>query len=168
MSGYASLHWLPSAAVENLLWQLDKALIYEYSRISLGIISLICPVMLGFTPGFWAIQSLAPGHLDRGRHGWPLMVWASSYTVLQILIHQCPSTYCRQDRLLFEYLVTVLISRILFWMPVEYLPKSKSLEYICKGSMQAPAQPLYVKWTVWVLSSAMESHCHFFGNSPLP
>lgn len=50
------------------------ALIYEYSRIQLRVISFHCfpfvlflfvlflPVVLGSTPVLWAIHSLVPGH----------------------------------------------------------------------------------------------------------
>ena len=57
MSCCGSLHLYPLAAKKKpLWWKLDKALIYEYSRISFGVIlSLFCrPLVFGFTLGLWA------------------------------------------------------------------------------------------------------------------
>lgn len=52
--------------------------VYEYSRISFGIISLTSvPVVFGAILGLWA--SLGPGPPGSAMDGLPLMAWVSSW-----------------------------------------------------------------------------------------
>jgi hypothetical protein len=53
---------------------MDKALIYEYRRIPLGIISLLLrPVVFDSSLGLWVIQSLVSSYSSSIRHGLSLV-----------------------------------------------------------------------------------------------
>lgn len=83
-----------------LWWWLDKAPIYEYSRILLGIILLtFLPVIIGIL-GLWVIPLLVPGPLGSARGRFFLIAWAQAgpgWPLPQLLCHLYPSW--RQDRL---------------------------------------------------------------------
>ena len=65
---------------------IELGAIYEYSMISLEIISLRfyfpLPVMFGSILGLWAIQPLASSPLGDVRHGPSLTAWVSCWTNL--------------------------------------------------------------------------------------
>ena len=59
------------------------ALIYEDSRVSLGITLLsFLPVVFGSLPSLWAVQSLVPGLPDTVSCGFPFVVLASTWPVI--------------------------------------------------------------------------------------
>jgi hypothetical protein len=62
-----------------LWWWLSKTLIYEYSRMSLGVTLLLCSfsrmVVLGIPPGPWDSQCQVFGHLSSIWNGLYLVEW---------------------------------------------------------------------------------------------
>lgn len=47
-----------------------------------------------------------------------------------------PRIFCRKQVLYVEGFEDGLVSRLLFWWPIDYLPMSKTLEYMHEGSIR--------------------------------
>ena len=145
MSGCESLHLFPSDTRGSSWWWLDKALTYEYSSISLslGIISLIffSPSNVGFTLGLYAIQLLPFGFLGihsvsgMGALSWhrPQVSLVIGWPFPQAPSNHCPSTSCRQDRLIVGW-------RFCGWICV-LVPPLEILPGFRRWPVQAPYPP---------------------------
>ena len=97
-----SLYVFSSAAGAKILWfWLSNTLIYDYTRISLGFILLLCSfsriVVFDFMLGPWTIYSQVLAYSVTAWHGFHLMDWVLSQIKYELvaptnfvpLIHHC-------------------------------------------------------------------------------
>jgi hypothetical protein len=79
-----------------LWWWLSRALIYEYSRMPLGVIflhSFSRTVVFGFPLGPWPTYSQVLGYPRSNGYGFYFMVWAG-WLHPHSLCHYCISVHC--------------------------------------------------------------------------
>lgn len=146
---------------KHLWWSPNKALMYEYSRVSLGFILLLL---------FFLKTSI---------YQWCLEYLVSSSWSRNLCLVSVPSHRVNFKSLVgysFNYFATIIIINqrflwlgwclFLFWEPTEYLRKLMTLEHRGDSSLQAPPQLLHVQGVVGVLSSA-RGPCWSFVDSNL-
>lgn len=100
----------------------NKALMYKYSRILLGIVLSLHyfrQVLFGSTVGAWTISSQVLGHPSSVRYGFHLLEWSLNHITYWWLVpwalcHHCLSTSCRQD-IIADKDMTALVYMFLFW-----------------------------------------------------
>jgi hypothetical protein len=109
----------------------------EYSRISLGIISLTFSFMAAMFESILcllALQPLVPGHLDSSRHELPLLGWASRWTSHWLATSTSPLPSLPQYNLQVRETIDW---RFCGWAAVPILPL-KPLHHYRRWSIQAP------------------------------